>query len=241
MIDIHSHLLPGFDDGARSLEETLEMLAMAAADGTRQMIATPHMYAPPSFTKTSAEVHVAYDELRESLREASFDVKVLLGAENFISSEFLDNVRQRSVISLNGGPYILMEFGPRFVVDNLDYVVTLCRENRYIPILAHPERMHQFYGKVDLLEKLVTLGAVVQITGLSLRGLVSEWVTELTGQMAERDLIHFVASDAHGSTRRRPRLAEAYATAEAFYGPEKARKWFIDNPACVVRGVALEI
>lgn len=241
MIDIHSHLLPGFDDGARSLEETLEMLAMAASDGTRQMIATPHMYAPPSFTKTIAEVHAAYDELRESLQEELSDVEVLLGAENFISSEFLDKVRQRRIITLNGGPYILMEFGPQFVVDNLDYVVTLCRENQYIPILAHPERMHQFYGKVDLLEQLVNLGAFVQITGLSLRGMVSEWVTELTGQMAERDLIHFVASDAHGSTRRRPRLAEAYATAEAFYGPERAQTWFIDNPARVVQGLPLEI
>lgn len=239
MIDIHSHLLPDFDDGARTLEETAEMLKLAAADGIEQMITTPHMHAYPTFTKTRQQVHEAYASLRRWLEENSSPVRVLPGSENYISSEFLDHLDRREVIPLNAGPYLLIEFGGQFMLSNLEYVLTAVQNKGYIPILAHPERMPQFHRRLERLEEFVRLGARLQLTAESLCGNFGQPIESLSLQIVKEGLAHFVASDAHGIGRRLPRLSDAYQVTVSLVGEEYAQQWFVENPRKVVEGKAI--
>ena len=234
MIDIHSHLLPGIDDGADSLDEALAMCRIAAQEGCRAMIATPHLRHQYWWN----DDRQAIESLHRTLRQAAKDIlDVHLGGEIAIHSEScgeLEALPHGQLLTLAGSRYVLLEFdrhglGP----DPVDLVHEL-RVNGFFPIIAHPERVAWLASQDVLLRELVRSGAHLQLTGMSLTGHLGRRLQDLCLEWIEQDLVDFVASDAHQPTIRPPGLALARDMLTRIGGSEMADRILVQNPQAVL-------
>jgi len=234
MIDIHSHILWGLDDGAGSLEDSIGMLELAAAGGTTDIVATPHANHRYRYDET------VVDERIGELRGASGGrPRIHRGCDFHLSFDNIeDAVAHPARYAVNGGPYILVEFPETRLRGFGQALETLLRRG-LVPIMTHPER-HPDLQKIDrdFLE-WSQLGCLVQITGQSLLGRFGKSASESAWEMIRRGLVHFVASDAHGVRDRNPRLDEAHAEVVRRFGAAVAEALFVRNPGAVIAGEKL--
>ncbi|MCY0876976.1 MAG: tyrosine protein phosphatase [Firmicutes bacterium] len=225
-VDCHSHILPGVDDGARTLEQSLVMARVAVAQGTDRMFATPHGYT----SSFHVDPHVILEKTRvlhTALQEAQIPLKVLPGMEvhHFVrahggESEDLLRLQQQSALGLGGyrNPrHVLLEFSfddwPRDAGDTLRQ----CKMAGIQVVLAHPERYIALQKSPDLIEQALEQGAWMQLTSGSILGRFGSKAQELSRLWLSQGYIHIVASDAHGPTRP-PGLQEAYDHIEREWG-----------------------
>lgn len=235
MIDLHSHILPGVDDGAGSVAEAVEMCRLAAADGCRALVATPHQWHPSWENTDRGLLQERLEELRRAL--GNDGPSVHLGGEIRIDSDLLahlDELEEWGLVPLACSRYLLLELnrgGP--TVDPLEAIheVTVAQ---WRPILAHPELLPWLARDLPLLAELVEEGALLQITAMSLEGGFGPAARSACEALLGRDLVHFVASDCHGPSTRRPGLSQAFAHLEASYGEERARRLVVENPLAVL-------
>ena len=235
MIDIHSHPLPGVDDGAQTFEVALEMCRIAAADGTTHLVATPHCNYQYEFRP---EVNRAkLEELQAAVGEKP---KLLLGCDFHLS---YDNIRQlidgRRDFTINQTPYVLAEFGDHFIPDQIDRVFYEMELEGLTPILTHPERNPFFLRKPDLLHHWVTRGCLVQVTAKSYTGGFGSTARRFAERCLEENLVHFFASDAHDTKYRPPLLSECYRKVAARKSQEIADLLLRENPQAVINGQPL--
>jgi protein-tyrosine phosphatase len=205
VIDMHTHVLAGIDDGPATIEGSLELVRAAEAVGTRTIVATPHVSRHyPNDPTTIARL---VDELGGRLAGEGVGVAVRGGGEiamthvGHLSADELEGLR------LGDGPWLLIE--PSFTqpVDALESIVHDLQHRGHRVLLAHPERCMAFHRDPLTLESLVRHGAVTSITAGSLVGRFGEHVRRFALQLAERDLVHNVASDTHDTVRRPPGIA----------------------------------
>lgn len=234
MIDIHTHVLPGVDDGAGSLLEAAAMCRMAAADGCEALVATPHQRTGTWFNGDPDFLAVLLRELQEEIGERP---RLHLGGEIRIDEDLLaelDDLPRSGLIPLAGSRYLLLEFnrdgsGP----DPAGLVRTLV-EGGWRPILAHPEFIPRLDRNPPLVEELVGMGALLQVTAMSVTGDFGPERQRSTRRYLEAGLAHFVASDSHGSRWRPPGLSRARATIAATWGEELAERLTSHNPRAVI-------
>ena len=160
-VDIHSHLIPEIDDGAASLLESLEMLRFAYERGTRAMVATPHMFASFGNSDPLAVYDTYVSTVRRLERLANSDenafskeMALYLGSENFVSPEFLEALKDRNVLTLNGSRYLLVEFPPYLPFETAASAIDRVLEVGLTPVLAHVERYSFLEGKPRRLASL---------------------------------------------------------------------------------------
>jgi protein-tyrosine phosphatase len=235
MVDIHSHVLWGLDDGAATREESLAMLAMAAEAGTTDIVATPH-----------ANFQYRYDEGLISERIADLVAavggrpKIYRGCDFHLTFEniqdALDNPRKYTV---NGGPYLLVEF-PHSSLNGMEVALDALVHRGLVPIMTHPERHPELREMPADFQAWLGKGCLAQITGQSLLGRFGKKAEEAAWEMVARGMAHFVASDAHGPTDRTPRLDEAMAAVAGTAGRECAERLFLTNPAAVIAGQPIQ-
>lgn len=245
MIDLHCHILPGIDDGARNLEEAVEMCRIAAADGCAAMVSTPHQRRGV-WWNTDRAVLAA---LRRSLQEAMGpDFRVLSGAEIHVDSQLLAEVElldggpdQRQieadgdgVLPLAGSRYLLLEFDGDDTPEEAEDLVHELAVAGWRPIVAHPEFVPWMAENAESVARLVSLGALVQVTAMSVTGDFGRRAQADTHGLLDAGLVHFVASDSHGPRRRPPGLKRAHDAVAARWGEETARRLFVENPRAVV-------
>jgi len=241
-VDIHTHLIPGLDDGPASLDETLEMLRHAYDRGTRAMVATPHMFAWFGNSEPRL-VQDAYSSMVESLQqvakgnEGEFlrEMNLYLGAENFISPEFLAALEKGDVLTLNGSRYLLVEFPPHLPFGAADSAVERMLESGLIPVLAHVERYGFVYRRSGRLASLKKKGCVVQVNAESIVDLRGRGVAKALMPLFESRWVDIVASDGHDVHSRLPTLAAAYETLAARYPETAVAAWMWQNPARILR------
>ncbi len=212
MIDLHSHILPGIDDGPGTLEGSLELARVAVAAGTRTILATPHINTDERID--AAMVAAGLEELRPALAAAEIPLEVLPGGEIAIWRLVdLDDTALRS-LALGGGPYLLVEspFSP--VVGDFEPMVLDLHARGHRVLLAHPERCPAFQRDPTRLERLVTAGVLVQVTAGSMAGAFGSTVRRFTAGLLRDGLVHVVASDAHDTERRPPGLRAGFAALE---------------------------
>jgi protein-tyrosine phosphatase len=205
VIDLHSHVLPGIDDGPDSIGGSLELARAAAAGGTRTLLATPHVsWRYPNEGATIARL---VDELNERLRAEQIALEVLAGAE--IAMTRLADIEpdELSRLGLGGGQWLLVEppFTP--VLTGLDSILLDLQHRGHRILLAHPERCHAFHRDRELLESLVRSGVLTSVTAGSLVGQFGGEVRRFALGLARDGLIHNVASDAHDHVQRPPSIA----------------------------------
>ena len=239
MIDLHSHILPGVDDGPPTVEGSLELARTAIAAGTRTILATPHINDDRSID--AARVAAGLEALRPELAAAEIPLEVLPGGEIAMwRLGDLDDAALRT-LSLGGGPYLLVEspFSPAIGAFEPLVLDLLGRGHRVL--LAHPERCPAFHRDPERLQRLVDAGVLVQITAGSMTGGFGSTVRRLTATMLRTGVVHVVASDAHDAVKRPPGLGAGFAALERdLPGVTAQQPWLTEAvPRAILDGAPL--
>ncbi len=239
MIDTHAHLLPGIDDGAPTLEEAVALCRMAAEDGIRMSVCTPHINF--RYENSRETIEAPFLALSDAIRREGIQLTLVRGAEVHMAPDIVEKVKRKELVTYNdGGCYLLLEFPFQPVMTGDDEMVYRLRLAGVTPVIAHPERIAWFMEDPDRLYRLIRLGALGQVTGGSILGMFGEKSRRAAMTMLERNLIHMVASDAHDVSYRRPLLAEAAAAIAQRFGDDRSRALTVETPRAVVEGSAIE-
>lgn len=234
MVDIHSHILPGLDDGSRSLEESVAMIRMAAEGGTTDIVATPHASRQYSFDPTMVRQKAA------ELQAAAVDVRIYTGCDFHLSFDNIqDAIAHPRKYTINGKQYLLVEFPDMVTFNTTPRIFGELRRAGIVPIITHPERNAFLQEKTDEMAQWVEDGAYIQITGQSFLGMFGRRARDSALELMKRRLVHFIASDAHDLTHRTTRLRESFAFVADRYGNALAELVFRENPAAVITGEPL--
>lgn len=235
MIDIHSHILPGLDDGSPNLEESVAMVRMAAASGTTDMVASPHADLEYAFDPVLVESKIA-----ELLKASDGVVRIHYGCDFHL---YFDNVQDAlanpSKYSINHKNYVLVELSELMAFQSTEDVLERMRAAGMSVIITHPERNGLLLRRIDKLESWVAAGSYLQLTAQSFFGRFGKAARKCAEELLRRRLAHFVASDAHDTVQRPPRLDEAYAWIAREHGEAMAERLLVSNPAAVLAGEAL--
>ena len=236
MIDLHTHILPGVDDGVKEEDEAVEFARAAFADGVRTLVATPHS-KDGFFENGRAEVLAAVERLQGKLREAGIGLTLLPGAEVYIAPDLVERVKDGRALTLgDNGKTLLLELSLSQYPMELQNLVFSLRLAGLVVLFAHPERIRYFQEDVRRWEEMVRLGAYGQITTGSVLGTFGEDAQEFSELLLRRGLAHVLASDAHNLRGRPPILSRAVEAVAAIVGAEEARKMVSDRPRALLDG-----
>ncbi len=235
MIDLHCHILAGLDDGPGDWAESLDMARLLAADGVATVVATPHQLGGFADNRATA-IRVAVAEFRSQLDEHEIPLRVFAGGEVRIEPDLAARVRDGEALTLaDSGRYVLLEL-PHEVYLPLDRVLEELAEAGLVGILSHPERNRGIQARPRVLDRLVDAGCLMQVTAGSLLGEFGARAAGLAEQLVKQGRAHFLATDAHGSRRRRPVLRPAMERMAHLAGRDAAAACCQTNPACVLEG-----
>lgn len=236
MIDLHTHYLPGLDDGARDLQETLAMAEIAWRDGIRQVVVTPHI-AEGQWQTTPEGIRQKLAEVRAACRVRGLGLEFIPGAEVLICDDLPARIHDgRAPTLAGGGRYLLLEFPfvglPLCTKD----VIFQLRLQGVRPIIAHPERYGEFQQEPERFYRFAVDGILGQVTAQSLlggNGPLSKKTAEL---FIKHRWAQVLATDTHGPSNRPPILSQAVRAAAALIGEEEARKMVTDTPQRIIEG-----
>jgi len=232
MIDIHCHILPGLDDGAETFEIACAMAEMAVVDGITHIIATPH--ACDAYEFVPDLVRARQSELQALYKDR---LKIATGCDFHLSFENLRDIgRDPTRYTLNQRDYLLVEFADFSIPPSLDQALHDLQLQGLHPVITHPERNPLIRTQPDRLFRWLRQGCYVQVTGQSLLGKFGRAAQEVAEEWLDAGAVHFLASDAHNTTTRPPRLRETFEHVAKTRGKEIARALMIDNPLAVFEG-----
>jgi len=237
MIDLHTHILPGLDDGAQTIEQSLAMAKMAVEDGINKIVATPHIFRG-NYVYKDEKIGII-DETRrqlvQALEENNINLEVYSGAEVHISHNLLDEIiKHRHVLVINRGSYMFVEFPSEHVFSGVKNLFFELMSEGITPIIAHPERNSAFFRSPELLYELIQMGAFAQANSGSFYGNYGSRALEAAYQFLELRLIHFIASDCHNTKSIVPNLSQALQKAAEIIGEEDAKALVEGNPQAVL-------
>ncbi len=246
-VDIHSHILPKIDDGPPSLDIVLQMLRLAYRTGTRAMVATPHMFLPPFNNNDLAEIKHAFAETVQELGRWqsepgwSFlrDMSLYLGAENYLSPEFLEALEHGRVLSVNQSFYLLVEFSEFLSFEMLISAVERILATGRVPILAHVERYPPFRESPRMLEHLCEMGCVAQLNGASVLRTKGRAQRKIALSFLRQGLVQVIASDAHEHRIRTPVLDQVFAALKKTFSEPDVIAWMFENPRRILANQSL--
>ncbi|NJN67612.1 MAG: protein-tyrosine phosphatase [Chloroflexaceae bacterium] len=233
MIDFHTHILHGIDDGPQSLEGSLQMARVAVADGTRTMVATPHT---PGMGNYRAETVLAHlDELREALKQEHIPLEVLPGSEIFYDANLPARLDDGEYLTCNRGRTVLVECPIHdYLPSGFEQMAFDLQLAGYRVVLAHPERITDVQEDPNVLIPMIERGVLMQLTSQALTGEQGPKMQQLAETLVTHRLVHIIASDAHGPTYRPPKLSSAREIAAGLIGAEAAAALVEDNPGDLV-------
>lgn len=235
MIDIHSHILPGLDDGADSIETALEMAQTAVDDGITKMIATPHLFRAGYPKGGIKGVKKARKKFIYALKENSIPLEILPGAEVHVSHNLIDEIKtNRDSLVLNKSRYMFLEFPSEHIFSGVKDLIFKLKTSGIVPIIAHPERNSVLRNNLDFLYDLLNMGALTQVNQGSFSGVYGNRAQNAVFRFLELGYVHFLATDCHNTWVIQPKLSGAVRKAGKVIGEKNARALVEDNPLSVV-------
>lgn len=234
-VDIHCHLLPAIDDGAKDWEESLAMARLAADDGTTTIIATPHQLG--SFGENRGpDIRQRVAELQTRLAAARIPITVLPGADVRIEPRMIEELLAGEVLTLGDHRrHVLLEL-PHDIYLPVQPIIEELARHDMVGILSHPERNEGILRRPEVVPSLVDAGCLLQITAGSICGAFGDDCRQLSEWLLTEGFAHFVATDAHGPRSRRPLLRRAYERVAELTSEQLASELCSDNPAAVAAG-----
>jgi protein-tyrosine phosphatase len=233
MIDLHCHILPGLDDGARDLSVSLDMARASVADGVSVLACTPHIL-PGVYHNSGPRIRQATDELRQALAREGIPLQLVTGADNHVVPDLIAGLRSGHHLGLADSRYVLVEpphhvAPPRF--EDLLFNLTVAG---YVPILTHPERLTWINAHYAMIRRLVGAGVWMQVTAGSLAGAFGRNARYWSERMLDEGCVHILATDAHDVSRRPPALSEGRDLAARRVGDGEAEHLVVTRPRGIV-------
>ena len=233
MIDIHTHILPGVDDGSKNDVESLLMLKAAISEGIGTLVATPHRNQ--RYVNEKPDILVQVNKLKQLAKENGLDVEILPGQEVRIYGELLADYSAGKLLTLGDhSSYLLVEFPFRQVPLYAEQLLHEMVQSGITPVIAHPERVLDFLENPEKLYKFVAQGALTQVTAASMTGYFGKKVQKFSHQLIESNLIHTLATDAHNLTDRSFSINDAYEEVRKKHGG-KAVSYFKENAHLIIK------
>ena len=237
MHDLHAHILPGVDDGPAKIEESIEITRIAAANGTRTILATPHR---KDITELSSVLHICAltARLQRCIHAEGIQLTLTLGMENHIDATLPEDAAAGKALTMNGSRYILVEMPFFGAIEEHDYVEDALlglQSQGLVPVFAHPERIEAFQLKPALLERFIGMGMLSQLTRGSLLGHWGEEVRQFSLDLLRNGMAHILSSDTHSPhPPRTPELGEALKITSEIVGRQRAKAMVSDIPRAIL-------
>ncbi|MBD7911784.1 tyrosine-protein phosphatase [Clostridium cibarium] len=227
MIDIHSHILPGIDDGSKNIKMTLDMLRIAEKDGITEIVATPH------FCRGYGET--PYEEVRELVKEFNkvilsegINLTINYGQEVYYSENMIDDYKKGLIGTINDSKYMLFELPMRKMESEAFDIIYELQVLGIIPVLAHPERYKFIMDKPSYINKFIEEGVLFQMNAGSIRGDFGATVKKTAGILLEHGIYNFIGSDGHNDTTRKTEISDGI---DLSIQKNKMYKDFFENSA----------
>ena len=209
-VDIHSHILPDLDDGAKDMGETLEMLQIAWQEGITHIIATPH-YKAGRFQADAQRLERTLDKVRQEIKKTNIPVTLYAGNEIYYHSELEEKFQTGAISTLNGTGYVLIEFSPFESYTYLRNAMEDVLGMGYVPILAHVERYQCMYKEKTCVEELRAMGCGIQVNAGSVTGDAGWKTKHFIHKLLKEKLVDFIGTDAHNTSGRKPSIQKCAA------------------------------
>jgi protein-tyrosine phosphatase len=233
LIDLHSHILFGVDDGAKTLEDSLAMGRLAAADGIHVMACTPHFMLGMYDNEANAIRH-RVAELNMIFEQEGIDVALVTGSDAHIRPDFVQALRGGEILTLHDSRYVLVEPPHNVLPNRLDDLFFNIQASGFVPILTHPERLKWIERDYQFMVNAHKSGVWMQITAGSLTGRMGARPEYWAKRMLSEGLVHIIASDAHNTRARPPVLSEAFEIATSELGLDEATHLVVTRPTSVL-------
>lgn len=234
IIDMHCHVLPGLDDGAKDEEETVKMLRMAWEEGIRGIMVTPH-YNIDRDKEFSEKCREAYRRTCSLAENVNPQMRIFLGNEIYYSSGVVEALQRGEALTLNNTLYVLIEFAPYVEMLTVRKAIQELLYAGYYPILAHIER-YECLRRISHVQELVEMGAFMQVNASSLEGKMGIGVKWYLKKLIRAGLIHVIGTDAHGVSQRRPKIRNCLTYVDKKAGISCRKILTERNPAKIIRG-----
>lgn len=232
--DIHSHILPGVDDGAKTIEEALSMLEIAYKEGTRGIILTPH-YIRGKNKYTKQELRVRFEELKGEAEEWYPGLTLYLGNEVLYEDGVVEDLKSGLIQTMNDTKYVLVEFNIRISYNELYQAVRRITNARFRPVIAHVERYRCLFKRLERLDELTGLEAVLQMNISSVYGGLLDENARWCKRLVKEGYISFFGTDAHDLDDRAPYINDYAGWVRRKCGEDVLRRLFVDNAKKMVR------
>lgn len=239
MIDIHSHIIFGVDDGPKNIEESLALIGHAHRQGVRFIVATSHR-RKGMFETPEKVIMANFIQLKDAVKEVFPGVRLCYGAEVYHSKDALWKLEKKKIPTLNNSRYVLLEFSMNTPWKDIQEAVHEVALLGLTPVIAHIERYDALAYKAERVEELIDKGCYTQVNSSHVLkpNLIGDKAKEFKKRVQfflKHDLVHCVASDMHNVTDRPSYMSEAYQLVEKEYGLNKARDLFKKNPLMILK------
>ena len=243
MIDLHSHIIFGVDDGPKTLEESEQLLIEAYHQGVRTIVATSHRRIG-MFETLEEKIQINFRQVKELAKEIAPDLSILYGAEVYYSNEMLEKLKDGEVPCVNETSYVLIEFSRSTSFWEIRNALKNLLMLGLIPIVAHIERYQALENNEKYLKEIISMGCYTQVNSSNILkpkffNDKNRVLKKRVKYFLERDLVHFIASDMHNLSKRPPYMKDAYEIISKKYGEKKARELFVDNPSRIIQNLLI--
>lgn len=233
LIDLHSHMLPGCDDGAQDLAVSLEMAKIAVGDGISTVVCTPHIL-PTVYDNAGPTIRAAVRDLEAALAQAEIPLRIRPGADVHLAPDLVEGLRHGRILPIADSRYLLLEPPHQLFTPALRDCVFDLMTAGYFPILTHPERLAWIGQYYDKILELARVGVLIQITAGSLTGKFGRRARHWSLRMLDDGLVDILSTDAHNIRERLPRMSEAVKVVAEYCGDEEARKMVLARPQAIL-------
>lgn len=233
--DIHCHILPGADDGAKVFTDAMEMIRIAYEDGIRHIVLTPH-YQKGHFGLPIQQLRVRYEILRKEAKQQYPDMELYLGTEICHFHDAPLELSEGKIMTMADTRYVLVEFYPKSELRSILSGLQEIQMAGFNPILAHVERYEALMGNYEEILHLIRMGIYIQVNASSVIGKSGHKVKVFIKKLLERDMVHFIGTDAHGIEHRRPQLKECANYITRKWGKDYTELLLEENPRRMLNG-----
>ena len=232
MVDFHIHILPGIDDGSGSIEETITLLKEAEENGFDKIILTPH-YLEDTYEVNEENRNVLLSKLKKCIPEIVLDL--YLANEIYVTHNMLDLLKEKQASTINNTKYVLFELPMTRNISNLNSIIYGLLENKYIPVIAHPERYKYVQEDPNMLIDLINLGVLFQANFGSLIGIYGNEAKKTVKLLLKANMIHFMGSDVHRKNTIYPQMNKIMKELKKVISEEKIEELTELNPNLVLQ------
>lgn len=233
LVDIHCHMLQGVDDGAKTIEETIKMVSMAYKSGIRKIICTPHYHAG-RYRPSREKMEQQFALVKKIVEQASDDICLYRGREIYYEQDVLKLLEEGVLCTLADSNYVLIEFPTEVLYNEMKRALQSLVMGGYAPIVAHAERYDCLLETISRVKELIDGGMYIQVNAFSVTN-GQRKIKRFIHELIKKELLHFVATDAHDTEYRPPELMHAYDYIAKKYNVQYADELMIHNPERIIK------